>query len=71
MWYVPNAKPKYDLCSNGLNVLRHVVEEKLYGYIQYARELKQPGSANAVGSTLVFLNLLESQPYSVAELLLA
>jgi hypothetical protein len=49
----------------------HFLEEKGHRHIQDIRQRIEAACADAVGTTLVFLNLLECQPNSLAQFFLA
>lgn len=55
----------------GQRVGWHFVEEIRHGYIEDLGELEQPTRANAVGSALVLLDLLECQAHGIADSCLA
>src|SRR5215470_10047948 len=50
---------------------RGALEEECHRYLENVRNLLQAAGTDAVGSLLVFLNLLKCQPEGVAELFLA
>lgn len=50
---------------------RHVVEKEGYRHIEHTAQLKETARANAIGASLVFLDLLEGETDRLAELFLA
>jgi hypothetical protein len=55
----------------GFEAFGHIVKEKRNRNIKDPAELEQTRSADSIGASFVLLNLLERQPYGLAQLFLA